>query len=315
MAYQQLSYEKRNELKAYLKIGLKQDEIARLIGVHKSTISRELKRNSGQRGYRPNQAQQKADDRKKSSRKQIRFTDTVKQRVEYYIEQDWSPEQISGCLALEEDIHISHETIYKHIWADKRSGGDLYTHLRGSRKKKKKRYGKTDLRGQIKDRISIDERPAVVDQKDRFGDWEVDTIIGRNHQGALVTAVERKTMFTCIGHVPSKSADLVTETLIHMLSPYKEKVLTITVDNGKEFAFHQKFAQALETQVYFAHPYHAWERGLNEQVNGLVRQYFPKNEDLKNVDKEKIVLVQHRLNQRPRKSLKFEKPENIFCKI
>jgi len=312
MAYQQLSYEKRNELKAYLKIGLKQGEMARLIGVHESTISRELKRNSGQRGYRAKQAQQKADDRKRSSPKHIRFTDAVKQRVEFYIEQDWSPEQISGCLALEENIHISHETIYKHIWADKRSGGDLYTHLRGSRKKNKKRYGTNDRRGQIKDRVSIDERPAVVDKKDRIGDWEVDTIIGRNHQGALVTAVERNTMFTCIEHVPSKSAYLVTEALVHMLSPFKETVLTITVDNGKEFAFHQKFAETLETHVYFAHPYHAWERGLNEHVNGLVRQYFPKNENLKNVAKEKILFVQNRLNQRPRKSLKFEKPENIF---
>ena len=312
MIYNQLTYEQRNEIRAYLKLGLKLVFIADLIGVHKSTISRELKRNSGQRGYRPNQAQQKADDRKKSSPKHIRFTDTVKQRVEFYIEQDWSPEQISGCLALEENIHISHETIYKHIWADKRAGGDLYTHLRGSRKKKKKRYGTNDRRGQIKDRVSIDERPEVVDNKDRIGDWEVDTIIGRNHQGALVTAVERKTMFTCIEYVPSKSAHLVTEALIHMLSPFKETVLTITVDNGKEFAFHKKFAETLETHVYFAHPYHAWERGLNEHVNGLVRQYFPKNEDLKNVDKERILFVQNRINQRPRKSLKFEKPKNIF---
>jgi IS30 family transposase len=189
MVYQQLTYEKRNELKAYLKLGLKLVYIAYLIGVHKSTISRELKRNSGLRGYRPQQAQQQANSRKKNSRKKIRFTQAVKQRVEFYIKQDWSPEQISGYLASAEDIPISHETIYQHIWTDKRNGGSLYKHLRWSHKKRRKRYGNRDRRGQIKDRVSIDERPQVVDNKARIGDWEVDTIIGKNHQGALVTAV------------------------------------------------------------------------------------------------------------------------------
>ena len=312
MTYNQLTYEQRNEIRAYLKIGLKMVIIAHLIGVHKSTISRELKRNSGQRGYRPKQAQQKANLRRKDSRKNIRFTEAVKQRVEFYIKQDWSPEQISGYLASAEDIQISHETIYQHIWADKRNGGSLYKHLRWSHKKRRKRYGNRDRRGQIKDRVSIAERPQVVDNKERIGDWEVDTVIGKNHQGALVTAVERKTMFSCINYVPSKSAELVTRALVQMLLPLKKQVLTITVDNGKEFALHQKIAKALDANVYFAHPYHAWERGLNEHVNGLVRQYFPKNYDFNKISKEKIVFVQNRLNQRPRKSLKFEKPENIF---
>jgi len=315
MAYNQLTYEQRNEIRAYLKLGLKLVFIAHLIGVHKSTISRELKRNSGQRGYRPKQAQQKANLRKKNSRKNTRFTEAVKQRVEFYIKQDWSPEQISGYLALAEDVHISHETIYQYIWADKRNGGSLYKHLRWSHKKRRKRYGNRDRRGQIKDRVSIDERPQVVDKKARIGDWEVDTIIGKNHQGALVTAVERKTMFTCMDHVQSKSAKMVTAALVQMLSPFKKQILTITVDNGKEFALHKKIAETLETNVYFAHPYHAWERGLNEHINGLVRQYFPKNYDFNNINKEEISFVQNRLNQRPRKSLKFEKPENIFLSI
>ena len=312
MAYQQLTYEKRNELKAYLKLGLKLVYIAYLIGVHKSTISRELKRNSGRRGYRPQQAQQKTNSRKKNSRKKTRFTEAVKQRVEFYIKQDWSPEQISGYLASAEDIQISHETIYQHIWADKRNGGSLYQHLRWSHKKRRKRYGTRDRRGQIKDRVSIDERPQVVDQKARIGDWEVDTVIGKNHHGALVTAVERKTMFTCIDYVPTKSTELVTKTLVQMLLAFKQQILTITVDNGKEFALHQQITKALEADVYFAHPYHAWERGLNEHINGLIRQYFPKNEQFNNIDKKKVLFVQNKLNQRPRKSLKFEKPENIF---
>jgi len=312
MAYNQLTYEQRNEIKAYLKIGLKMVFIAQLIRVHKSTISRELKRNSGFRGYRPNQAQHKANSRKKNSRKNTRFTQAIKQRVEFYIEQDWSPEQISGRLALEEDIHISHETIYQYIWADKQAGGDLYTHLRGARKKKKKRYGKKDARGQIKDCVRIDERPEIVDNKERIGDWEIDTIIGSNHKGALVSAVERKSQLTLIEYVPQKQADIVTKTIINMLKPFKSKLLTITVDNGKEFALHKKIAQELEANVYFAHPYHSWERGLNENTNGLIRQYFPKKYDFRNITKQDTVFVENRLNNRPRKTLNFKKPIEIF---
>jgi IS30 family transposase len=312
MGYKQLSYENRNEIKAYLKLGLKMVFIAYLIGVHKSTISRELKRNSGRRGYRPNQAQDKANLRKKYSRKHTRLTDVVKQRVAFYLKQDWSPEQISGRLAAAEDLHISHETIYQYIGADKQAGGDLYQHLRGARKKKKKRYGKTDSRGQIKDRVSIDERPASVANKERLGDWEIDTIIGSHHQGALVSAVERTTKLTCIEVVPHKEADIVGQTIINMLKPFTGKVLTITVDNGKEFALHKKIAQELGAKVYFAHPYHSWERGLNENTNGLIRQYFPKKYDFRIISKQDTVLVENRLNNRPRKTLNFKKPSEIF---
>jgi IS30 family transposase len=312
MGYKQLTYENRNEIKAYLKLGLKMVFIAYLIGVHKSTISRELKRNSGLRGYRPNQAQDKANWRKKNSRKNIRLTEVVKQRIAFYLKQDWSPEQISGRLAVAEDLQISHETIYQYIWADKQAGGDLYQHLRGARKKKKKRYGKKDHRGQIKDRVSIDERPASVANKERLGDWEIDTIIGSHHQGALVSAVERTTKLTCIEIVPQKQADIVSQTIINMLKPLQGKVLTITVDNGKEFALHNKIAQELGAKVYFAHPYHSWERGLNENTNGLIRQYFPKKYDFRNITKQDTVLVENRLNNRPRKTLNFKKPIEIF---
>ena len=312
MAYKQLTYEYRNEIKAYLKLGLKLVYIAHLIGVHKSTISRELQRNSGQRGYRPNQAQQNANSRKQNSRKKTRFTEAVKQRVEFYIKQDWSPEQISGRLAWEEDLHISHETIYQHIWADKQAGGDLYQHLRGARKKKKKRYGTKDDRGQIKDCVRIDQRPEVVDNKERIGDWEIDTIIGSHHQGALVSAVERKSQLTLIEYVPQKQADIVTETIITMLKPFKSKVLTITLDNGKEFALHKIITQQLEASVYFAHPYHSWERGLNENTNGLIRQYFPKKYDFRTITKQATVFVENRLNDRPKKTLTFKKPIEIF---
>jgi len=312
MKYKQLSFEQRIEIRALLKIGCLQSQIANQLGVHKSTISREIKRNSGLRGYRPKQAQVLTDHKRGHARKHIRFTDRVKQRAIHYLNQDWSPEQIANYLSLNENINISHETIYQFVWADKIVGGDYHTHLRWRHKKRKKRYGTYDRRGQIKDRISIDERPDIVDRKQRIGDWEIDTVIGKNHQGALVTAVERKSHFTCIEYVPKKEAELVTNAIIKILEPYKHRVLTITVDNGKEFAFHKTIAKQLETNTYFAHPYCSWERGLNEHVNGLIRQYFPKKYDFRNITKQDTTFVENRLNNRPRKTLNFKKPNDIF---
>jgi len=314
MSYKQLTLEQRYKIYGLLHTNLSKSEISRRSGIHKSTLYRELKRNGGLRGYRARQAAQKAERRRQQASKHIRFTDTVKERVEHYLKEDWSPEQISGTLAEREKIHISHETIYQHVWADKYAGGTLFKHLRWSRRKRRKRYGKHDQRGQIPNRVSIDERPQVAAQKTRIGDWEVDTIIGTRHKGALVTAVERKTKFTCIKQVPDRKANTVTQALSDMLSPYKNRVLTITVDNGKEFASHQKIAQALEAAVYFAHPYHAWERGLNENTNGLIRQYFPKNSDLTTPNTTKVRFVQNRLNNRPRKSLNFKTPLELFFK-
>ena len=314
MSYKQLTLEQRYQIYGLLHTNLSKSEISRRAGIHKSTLDRELKRNGGLRGYRARQAAQKAERRRQQASKHIRFTDTVKERVEHYLKEDWSPEQISGTLAEREKIHISHETIYQHVWADKYAGGTLFKHLRWSRRKRRKRYGKHDQRGQIPNRVSIDERPQVAAQKTRIGDWEVDTIIGTRHKGALVTAVERKTKFTCIKQVPDRKANTVTQALSDMLSPYKNRVLTITVDNGKEFASHQKIAQALEAAVYFAHPYHAWERGLNENTNGLIRQYFPKNSDLTTPNTTKVRFVQNRLNNRPRKSLNFKTPLELFFK-
>ena len=314
MSYKQLTLEQRYKIYGLLHTNLSKSEISGHVGIHKSTLYRELKRNRGLRGYRPRQAYLRAEKRREQASKYIRFTDTVKERVEQYLKEDWSPEQISGYLAEREQIHVSHETIYQHIWADKQSGGTLFEHLRWSRRKRRKRYGKRDRRGQIRNRVSIDQRPEVVAHKTRVGDWEIDTIIGKHHKGALVTAVERKTKITCIKQVPDKKADTITQALIDILSPYKNRVLTITVDNGKEFASHQKIAQALGAAVYFAHPYHAWERGLNENTNGLIRQYFPKNSDLTTPNTTKVRFVQNRLNKRPRKSLNFKTPVELFFK-
>jgi IS30 family transposase len=277
MAYKQLTLEKRYGLKAYMQAGFSISEIAKEQSVHKSTLYREIKRNTGKRGYRPKQANTKALERRYDSKKRKRLADDLNVRIVYLLRFDLSPEQVSGYLKRNHNIRISHETIYQYILTDKANGGDLYKHLRHASKKRKKRYGSNDRRGQIPDRVSIDDRPEIVDLKERIGDWEIDTIIGKNHKGALVTAVERKTKFTCIRSIPNKSADIVANALIDMLSPYEGKVHTLTKDNGKEFTQHKKVAQILRTNVYFAHPYCSWERGLNENTNGLIRQYFPKN--------------------------------------
>lgn len=312
MNYKQLSYEQRVEIYALLKAGLNQTQIAKIVGVSKSTISREMKRNTGLKGYRPNQANERALDRRRNADKHVRFNDDIKKVVKKHIEQDWSPEQISGRLKKNGKPSVSHETIYQFIIDDQKNGGELYKHLRQKRKKRRKRIKNGDHRGQIPNRVSIDERPAIVDSKERVGDWEIDTVIGKNHKGAFVTAVERKTKYSCIRHVPRKEAALVAEALIEMLSPFKELVFTITADNGKEFSEHEKIAAALNAQFYFAHPYSSWERGLNENTNGLIRQYYPKKTSLVSVDEQKLVDVQNKLNNRPRKTLNFDTPHQLF---
>ena len=242
-----------------------------------------------------------------------RFSGSVWLQVKKLIGQHWSPEQIAGRLKTEQDIRISHEHIYQYVYADKRSGGDLCQYLR-CQKKRRKPYGSYDRRGIIPNQVSIDERPSIVDAKRRFGDWKGDTVIGRRHRGALVTLVERKSLYTIIGSVCRKTAEAVREAVVASLTPYKERVHTLTYDNGREFSDHQQMTADLEAQVYFAHPYLSWERGVNENTNGLIRQYFPKNRDLIAVTKAETDYVMNQLNHRPRETLGFKTPHEVFFK-
>ena len=310
--YKQLSQAQRYQIEILNKAGKNQKEIAELLGVSPATICRELKRNKGKKGYRPRQAQIKAVKRRREAAKALKMTGEVILVIEEKICLDWSPEQVSGWLKINQGIFISHERIYQHIWEDKRHGGTLYTHLRQSNKKRKKQYGSKDKRGQIRNRISIDERPAIVAEKTRIGDWEIDTVIGQNHQGALVTIVDRVSKFTLIKKVDSKHAEVVTEATISLLLPYLDKTLTITADNGKEFAGHETMKEQLNADVYFAHPYHSWERGLNENTNGLIRQYFTKGSSFENITDDEVEAVMNKLNHRPRKTLKFKTPHTVF---
>ena len=310
--YSQLTYEQRCQISVLIKRGDSQREIADAIGVSRSTISRELARNTGGKGYRHKQAQEKADQRRKDAVEPSKMTPEMINLVEAKLRLDWSPEQISGWLLDDQELLLSHETIYLHVWTDKRAGGEFYKHLRRQGKKYDKRRNGKSTRGQIKNRVSIDDRPEVVDDKSRIGDWEIDTVIGKGHSGALVTIVERVTNFTVSAQVNSKSAADVTEATITLLRPFKDVVHTITADNGKEFAYHEKIGKALSAKIYFAHPYSSWERGLNENTNGLLRQYFPKGTNLKNVTQLEVRRAVNRLNSRPRKGLEFKTPGQLM---
>ena len=312
--FKQLVYEQRCQIKSLIKEGISQNRIAKQLNVSQGTISRELARNTGLRGYRYKQAHERAVERRRTADKSRKMTPGMISIINSKIREKWSPEQISGWLKKELAIKLSHETIYQHIWADKAQGGDLFKHLRRQGKAYQSRSkGKQAGRGFIKNRVSIDERPQVVDDKSRIGDWEIDLVIGKGHNGALVTIVERKTSFTVSTRVDDKLAATVTAATIALLEPYRKSVLTITADNGKEFAYHADMKKALGCDVYFADPYCSWQRGLNENTNGLLRQYWPKSTDFKKVPQEDVVSTIANLNARPRKKLNFKTPAEMMA--
>ena len=314
--YNQLTEEDRIEIYALLQAGKSKSFIARRLRRSPSTIYREIRRNTGKRGYRPKQAHETAAARKKQARKFKKMTYEVVLFIESKLREDYSPEQIAGVMSNDPQWQakaVSHERIYQHIWWDKTHGGDLFKHLRiAPRKRRRKRGSLQDHRGIIPNRVSIEQRPRIVEQKTRVGDWEADTVIGKNHKGVLVTLVERKTLFTLVGKALNKTAQAIKEVMIQLLDGYKDLVHTITCDNGKEFAYHQDIAQHLESDIYFAHPYSSWERGVNENTNGLIRQYFPKAMDLRLVKDSDLWFVMDRLNNRPRKTLGYQSPLSLL---
>ena len=312
MNYSQLTRERRYQIYALKKAGQNQTQIALVIGCHKSTISRELRRNCGAKGYRPHQADERAFARQCDVYRS-RIAWQTWQQVEQLLRQDWSPEQIAGRLKLEQQPTVSHECIYLYIYAEKRRGGTLHQHLR-SKKKQRKRYSGYVRRGQIPNRLSIEKRPKIVARKGRFGDWEADTIVGARHQGGILSIVERKSKLTRLRKLTTKSAAEMKDRSIALLAPLAAKVHTITVDNGKEFCDHQLIAAGLQARIYFAHPYASWERGLNENTNGLVRQYFPKKYQFARITDKDVQQVEDLLNNRPRKTLGYRTPNEVFFK-
>jgi IS30 family transposase len=295
-----------------MKAGHNQSRIAAVIDCHKSTISRELRRNRGLKGYRPYQADELAYDRQCAAYRS-RIAWETWQQVERLLCQEWSPEQIAGRLKLEKQATVSHECIYLYVYADKRRGGTLHSHLR-SQKKQRKRYSGYLRRGQIPNRTSIEKRPQIVARKGRFGDWEADTIVGARHKGGILSVVERKSKLTRLRKLATKGALEMKDNTIDLLAPLASRVHTITVDNGKEFCEHELIAKGLRARIFFAHPYCSWERGLNENTNGLVRQYFPKKYDFARFKHADLQRVEDLLNNRPRKTLGYRTPNEVFFK-
>ncbi len=314
VGYHHLTHCERCQINTLLHRGLSQREIAHDLGRDPGTISREISRNRGQRGYRPKQAHGKATSRRhEASAVPRKMTPERWEAVEERLSEGWSPEQISGRYRQRGEVMAGKEWIYQHVRADRRTGGTLYRHLRRRGKKPNWRGGRHAGRGHIPGRVDIGERPWVVEEKSRIGDWELDTIIGARHRGALVSSVDRGSKFTFLERVEVKTAAAVTTALTRRMGPIRERVHTLTADNGKEFAGRRGISDALGAGFYFATPYHSWERGLNEHTNGLVRQYFPKGTDFRQVTEAQVRAVEDRLNHRPRKVLGYRTPAEVFA--
>lgn len=312
--YKQLTSEQRYTISVLLSKGLKKKEIAEAIGVSNSTITRELQRNSSKRGvYKWEIAQKQAEKRSKRTPGNRAISKAIWSSVKHYlVDEQWSPEQISGYLA-KDDIKISHETIYAWIREDKRNRGTLYKHLRHRLKHRKKYVGAG--RSCIINRKSIHERPAEADGK-RFVDLEMDTIVGPNNQQAIVTLVDRNTNMLFMKKLKyGKDAKNLALTVIEMLKPIKKKLRTITTDNGKEFSAHEIISEALGVDVFFTDPYSSWQKGAIENANGLIRQYIPKKVSFNDYDDKDIKDIEEKINRRPRKKLGFETPIERFSKI
>lgn len=303
--YRRLCHEDRSIIQALRKKGFSQSSISEVLGVSQSTVSRELTRNTGFRGYRPRQAQLRADERKWRQRKAQKIQGIVAEEVESRLSLLHSPEQISGSMALEGFDAPSHESIYQYIANDKAAGGKLFSYLRINGKRRYRRRVKGS-RSKIPGRVDISLRPPSVETRRYFGDWEADLIEGRKGTGFVLTLVERKSRLTLFQKLPDKQAPTVTGAIIRRLCPLK--VRTLTFDNGLEFAGHLEVTRSLGAKGYFCAPYHSWEKGLVENHNGLFRQYYPKGSSFASVDQQALDQIELQLNQRPRKSLDFRSP-------
>jgi IS30 family transposase len=311
--YKHLTRDERYQIAILLKAGKRQNEIAVLMNRHPSSISRELTRNRGQRGYRPKQAQALSQARMRACDNGRRVSDETWTTVEVKLAETWSPEQISGYLKANKQPGVSHECIYQRIYRDKRAGGTLHRALRCQKARRKRHTGR-ERRGTIPNQVSIDLRPDVANRRERFGDWEADLVIGAGHQQALVTINERTSRYSLMAHVPAKTAQNVSDVMASLLTPFKKFVHTLTTDNGKEFAQHERIAEKLDADFFFAHPYASWERGANENMNGLIREFFPKKMSFREITRKDIEFAMHRLNHRPRKCLGFKTPHEVFMK-
>ena len=307
----------RYHIEAYKKAGYSNKYIAKEIGVNPSTIGRELKRNSTpiQERYGANSAQEMATLRKSTnSSVPSKMKSETLFIIDEYIQKDWSPEQVSAILQIKHNISVSFVHIYNYIYKDKKQAGTLHTHLRFYNKKRRVKYG-TRCNNGLKNRVSISKRPKIVEKKERLGDFEMDTIIGKGKHGAITTIVDRASAFVKISIPTTKKAIDIEKESLRLLTPFKKITHTITSDNGLEFANHENISKALNCDYYFCHPYSSWERGLNEYTNGLIRQYIPKGSSFENITQKDIQEIEDKINHRPRKNLGWKTPYEVFYGI
>ena len=313
MSYRQLTSEERYMISALRKQGLNQSQIAANLQRHRSTICREFQRNCGRPGhYRPAEAVFMTSGRRSRSRRNQQFCSQQIGRVETLLCQQWSPEQISGFLRKEREFHISHETIYRHIWKDLKRGGTLHAQLRGARKRRRKRYGAYDSRGRLAGKRMISERPAEVESRGRVGHWEADTVAGSGSKDCVLTLVERKTGLVLIGKLADRTARSLSRRAVGLMRRPGAKFETVTADNGTEFHDYRRVERLTGAAFYFARPYHSWERGSNENANGLIRQYLPKGASMAGLTQHQCNAIARTLNTRPRKRLGFRTPLECY---
>lgn len=314
MKYHQITSEERYRISALRQVGYCPAAIARQLGRHRSTISRELRRNCSpwDGGYRPSKAQEQVNGRRSRSRRNRRFGGPAWRRVVSLLREKWSPEQVSGYLRNAGKLSISHETIYRYVWDDRARGGALCQHLRCAGKKRRKRYGRYDSRGRLAGKRHISERSSSIERRQTVGHWEIDTVMGVGNDHCVVTLVERATGYVLIGKLRSRNMGELAWRTIRLVRKHPGKFRTITADNGTEFHSYQKIEKATGVKFYFATPHHAWERATNENTNGLIRQYLPKRKSMAHVTQWDCNRISKKLNTRPRKRYDYETPEERF---
>jgi IS30 family transposase len=314
MTYHQLTSEERYTISVLRKKGHCPADIARVLGRHRSTIGREITRNSClyDGHYRHSKAQERTNGRRRRSRCGRHHSPEQYRRINTLLVLKWSPEQISGHLRQTGQFSISHETIYRHVRADQRNGGTLFVHLRGAHKQRRKRYRGADSRGRLSGKRMISERPTCVETRRQLGHWEIDTVMGKGEKDCIVTLVERKSGYLLVGKLINRTKDELTAGVIDLINRHPGCFKTITADNGTEFHGYRDIEAATGTTFYFAKPYHSWERGTNENTNGLIRQYLPKGQSMSHVTQADCDWIAHRLNTRPRKRHGFKTPEDCF---
>ena len=313
MNYHQITREERYTISALRKQGFNATAIAEHLGRDRSTIYREINRNRCNDGhYRPSKADTRTHTRRSNSRRNQQFSDTDFNLVAKHLRNDWSPEQISGYFKANGLLSISHETIYRHIWQDKAAGGTLHAHLRRACKQRRKRYGAYDSRGRLAGKRHIDERPESINDRTEFGHWEIDLMHGKGSKDCIVTLVERKTRYTLIGKLDAKTKEQTNARTMKLIKPIVTAFKSITADNGTEFHGFSVIEKKGKLVFYFATPYHSWERGTNENTNGLIRQYLPKKESMHLVSQTRCNSIARKLNSRLRKILGYQTPGEAF---